>query len=139
MRRHSIVIAAALALVSAAQAADLHVCKISPDRKTLTVLVSNPYAQETHCTVNCHLILPGEGIRSESISCGKTVPAGAKDFELCARTRQAGEYVRVSTDSNSECVKPLAQEKDDDDEDDEKLAEEMRKKSLEMLKSLQKR
>lgn len=138
MRLQSIVIAAALTLASAAQAADLHICKLSPDRKSLTVLVSNPYAQETHCTVNCHLILPGEGIRSESISCTKMVPAGAKEFELCTRTRQTGAYIRVSPDSNSECQKPLAQEKDEDDEDDEKLAEEMRKKSLEMLKSLPK-
>lgn len=37
--------------------------------------------------------------------------------------------------ASSECIKPLAQEKD---EDDEKLAGEMQKKSQEMLRSLQK-
>lgn len=126
----------------AGRAADLHVCKLSSDRKVLTVLVSNPYAQETSCTVNCHLILPGEGIHSESISCSKTVPAGAKEFELCTRTRQTGAYVRVDSDSNSECIKPLAQdkqEKDDADDDDDKLADEMQKKSQEMLRNLQKK
>ncbi|MCK9919937.1 hypothetical protein MXD81_63485 [Microbacteriaceae bacterium K1510] len=132
------VVAAVAAFASVAHAADLHVCKLSADKKSVTVLVSNPYAQETHCTVNCHLILPGEGIHSESISCGKTVPAGAKEFELCTRTRQTGAYVRVDSDSNSECIKPLAQEKEDD-EDDEKLADEMQKKSQEMLRSLQKK
>lgn len=132
------VVTAATAFTSVVRAADLHVCKLSFDRKTVAVLVSNPYAQETHCTVNCHLILPGEGIRSESISCAKTVPAGAKEFELCTRTRENGAYVRVSSDSNSECIKPLAQEKDDDADDDEKLADEMQKKSQEMLRSLQK-
>lgn len=140
--RAFLVLAWAFACLSAeaASAADLHVCKLSSDRKVLTVLVSNPYAQETSCTVNCHLILPGEGIHSESISCTKTVPAGAKEFELCTRTRQAGAYVRVSSDSNSECIKPLAQEQQekDDEDDDDKLAGEMQKKSQEMLKSLPK-
>lgn len=132
------VVTVAMAFTSVVRAADLHVCKLSSDHKTVAVLVSNPYAQETHCTVNCHLILPGEGIRSESISCAKTVPAGANEFELCTRTRENGAYVRVSSDSNSECIKPLAQEKDDDADDDEKLADEMQKKSQEMLRSLQK-
>src|SRR5262245_66528191 len=42
-------------LLSAAHAADLHTCKLSADRRLVTVLVSNPYQQETHCTVNCHV------------------------------------------------------------------------------------
>lgn len=141
MRRLSALALAGLAFASGAWGADLYTCKISPDRKSVAVLVSNPYAQETHCTVNCHLILPGSGIHSESISCGKTVPAAAKDFELCTRSRDKGEYLRVDSDSNAECVKPLAENTDDaaKDDDDDKLAEEMQKKSLEMLKSLQKK
>lgn len=139
MVKHSMaVVSALMTLGYEAAAADLHTCKLSPDKKSVSVLISNPYAQETHCNVNCHLILPGSGIRTESITCGKTVPGGAKDFELCSKAREEGPYLRVDSSSNSECVKPLA-EQNDDDEDDDKLADEMQKKSIEMLKSMQRR
>ena len=48
----------ALLFLPAAHAADLHACKLSADRRSVTVLVSNPYTQETHCTVNCHITFP---------------------------------------------------------------------------------
>jgi hypothetical protein len=108
-----------LASFGAAQAADIHACRLSPDKRSVTVLVSNPYAQETHCTVNCHVAIPGGGVAS--ISCTKTVPGGARDFELCTRTRPDNrDYAKLSDAGNAECVRPLAQktqEKDDDKDD----------------------
>lgn len=118
-----------LASFGAAQAADFHACKLSPDKRSVTVLVSNPYAQETHCTVNCHVALPGSGIAS--ISCTKTVPGGAKDFELCVRTRDGGDYAKLSDAGNAECVKPLAQTKDEKADDDDSIDQE------EILKRMQ--
>jgi hypothetical protein len=112
--------AALLALFAMpANAADIHACKLSSDKRSVAVTVSNPYTQETHCTVNCHVSIPGSGVAS--ISCTKMVPGGAKDFELCTRSRDGGaEYVRLSDAGNAECVKPLAEQKagDKDDDDD---------------------
>jgi hypothetical protein len=108
-----------LASFGAAQAADIHACRLSPDKRSVTVLVSNPYAQETHCTVNCHVAIPGGGVAS--ISCTKTVPGGARDFELCTRTRSDNrDYAKLSDAGNAECVRPLAQktQKKDEDKDD---------------------
>lgn len=105
MIRLFLIAATTLLLAPIVQAADLHTCKLSDDKRSVTVLVSNPYSQETCCTVNCHVRFPGEGIRIDSISCTKTVPAGAKDFELCSRTRDnGGVYVRLDDPGNSDCV-----------------------------------
>jgi hypothetical protein len=128
-------------LLTAAHAADLHTCKLSADRHSVTVLVSNPFQQETHCTVNCHITFPGEGINIVSITCAKTVPGGVTDFELCSRTRDNnGVFVKLADAGNSECVKPLAEQKSDKDEDDDdRLGEQIRKQSEEMLRMLKKR
>jgi hypothetical protein len=105
-----------LSSLGAAQAANIHACRISPDKRSVTVLVSNPYAQETHCTVNCHIALPGDGVAS--ISCTKTVPGGARDFELCTRARSDNrDYAKLHDAGNAECVKPLAAQKTDDKDD----------------------
>jgi len=89
-------------LLMAAHAADLHTCKLSADRRLVMVLVSNPYPQETHCTVNCHVTFPGEGINIVSITCAKTVPGGVRDFELCSRTRDNnGVFVKLADAGNS--------------------------------------
>ncbi|HEY6025020.1 MAG TPA: hypothetical protein VIV34_12690 [Pseudolabrys sp.] len=140
MLRFSALATAAVLFAPIAHAADLHTCRLSDDKRSVTVLVSNPYAQETSCTVNCHIRFPGEGIRIDSISCTKTVPAGAKDFELCSRTRDnGGVYVRLDDPGNSECIKPLAEQNDEKDDDDDKMDEHVRKLSEDMLKMLKKK
>jgi hypothetical protein len=128
-------------LLTAAHAADLHTCKLSADRRSVTVLVRNPYPQETHCTVNCHVTFPGEGINIVSITCAKTVPGGATDFVLCSRTHDNdGMFVKLADARNSECVKPLVEQKSDKDEDDDdRVGEQIRKQSEEMLRMLKKK
>lgn len=129
-----------VAIIPGAYAADLHTCKLSSDLRSVTVLVSNPYVQETSCTVNCHVTFPGEGINIASISCTKTVPAGAKNFELCSRTRDNnGIFVKLADPGNSQCIKPLAAQNDENDEDDDKLGEQIRKQSEDMLRMLKKK
>jgi hypothetical protein len=124
--------------LAAAHAADLHTCKLSADRRLVAVLVSNPYPQETQCTVNCHVTFPGEGINIISITCAKSVPGGVKDFELCSRTRDNnGVFVKLADAGNSECIKPLAEQKiDKDEEGDDRLGEQIRKQGEEMLRML---
>ena len=95
-----------LSSLGAAQAADIYSCQIAPDKRSVSVLVSNPYAKETHCTVNCHVALTGGGI--SSISCTKTVPADAKDFVMCTRTSKDPEYSKLRDAGDADCVKPLA-------------------------------
>src|SRR5262245_28278617 len=141
LKKYTVTALCANLLLASAHAADLHICKLSADRRSVTVLVSNPYPQETHCTVNCHVTFPGEGINIVSITCAKTVPGGVKDFELCSRTRDNnGVFVKLADAANSECVKPLVEQKSDKDEDDDdRLGEQIRKQSEEMLRTLKKR
>ena len=103
LKNTALTVLCALLFLPAAHAADLHACKLSPDRRSVTVLVSNPYTPETHCTVNCHVTFPGEGINIVSITCARTVPGGAKDFALCSRTRDNnGVFVKLADAGNSE-------------------------------------
>ena len=97
--------------------------------------------QDTSCTVNCHVTFPGEGINIASISCTKTVPGGAKDFELCSRTRDNNAvFVKLADAGNSQCIKPLAEQGDaKDEDDDDKLGEQIREQSEETLKMLKKK
>jgi hypothetical protein len=141
LKNTALTVLCALLFLPAAHAADLHACKLSPDRRSVTVLVSNPYTPETHCTVNCHVTFPGEGINIVSITCARTVPGGAKDFALCSRTRDNnGVFVKLADAGNSECVKPLAENTDKNDDDDEdKLGEQIRKQSEEMLRMLKRK
>jgi hypothetical protein len=141
LRNCAIAALSAFLLLPVAHAADLHTCKPTADRRSGTVLVSNPYAQETSCTVNCHITFPGEGINIASISCTKTVPGGAKDFELCSPTRDNNAvFVKLADAGNSECVKPLTEQKGaDDEDDDDKLGEQIRKRSEEMLRMLKRK
>lgn len=113
-------------------------CEVSSDKLSIRVLVTNPYDQETHCQVNCHFNAPGGGTISSS--CGKTVPAKAADFLLCAQERQnKGAYGAMLASSNAECVKPLSDaERQKEDEDDDALIEKLQKEGQDALKRLQK-
>lgn len=103
-----------LSSLGAAQAADIHACQIAPDKRSVSVLVSNPYAKETHCTVNCHFAMAGGGIAS--VSCTKTVPADAKDFVMCTRTSSDKGYAKLHDSGDADCVKPLALRGNDEQE-----------------------
>ena len=90
--------------------------------------------------MNCHVTFPGEGINIASISCTKTVPGGAKNFELCSRTRDnSAVFLKLADSGNSQCVKPLDEQGDENDEDDDKLGEQIRKQSEGMLRMLKKK
>ena len=77
-----------------AQAADDEPCKLSPNKRWVTMVVSNPLALEVDLTVTCYFPLPDGGMTS--VSCTKKVPAGAKNFELCTRTSWDNPSDRVT-------------------------------------------
>jgi len=77
-------------------------CTVSADKSTVVVKVSNPYPQDTYCTVNCHFKVPGG---MTSVSCTKTVPASAQDWVLCERPTNGDDYSKFDS-GNEECIKP---------------------------------
>jgi hypothetical protein len=121
---------AVVALLAAgpAFAAEVATCTLSADKKTVTVTASNPYSQAMACEVNCHMAIPG-GIAT--VVCVKPVPAGAKDFVMCAESDKDGKaYTRVKeTEANcpDPSAPPAAAKKDDDDDDDAKADAMMQK------------
>ena len=121
-----------------AQAQTKFACEVSADRLSLRILVTNPYEQETHCQVNCHLKAPEGGTISGS--CGKTVPGKSTGFLLCAQERDnKGRYGALEASSNGECVKPLTDAGlQKEDEDDDALIRKLQKEGQDALKRLQK-
>lgn len=114
-------------------------CVVSQDKLTLRITITNPYDQNTHCQVNCHLSGSSPGSTFSS-SCGKTVPGKAADFLLCEQQLpDKRAFGSVDASSNAECIKPLSDaERQKEDDDDDALADRLQKESLEILKRLQK-
>src|SRR5882757_6030278 len=121
--------AAIFSVACPAFAADVAICTLSTDRKTVTITASNPYAQVMACEVNCHMEVP-HGFAT--VLCTKPVPAGARNFVMCAEADKDGMlYTRVKeTEANcpDPAALPAATKKDEDDSDAE--ADEMMKKML---------
>lgn len=133
-------------LVVAAQptlAAEVAVCKLSPDKKTVSVVMSNPYSQQMQCEVNCNMTLPG-GIAT--VVCVKPVPVGTKDQVMCTETADEGRLYTAIKGSEINCPDPAAPPKpaaktDDDSDDDAAIEAQMKKmqeQGLEMLKRMKK-
>jgi hypothetical protein len=85
--------AAIMVVAFPAFAADVAVCTLGADKKTVTVTASNPYSQVMACEVNCDMAIP-DGI--STVVCVKPVPSGAKDFVMCTNVAAEGHsYTRV--------------------------------------------
>src|SRR5206468_5615322 len=111
---------AALVAAGPAFAADVAVCALSADKKTVTVTASNPYSRVMACEVNCHMAIPN-GIAT--VVCVKPVPVGAKDFVMCTEVAAAGRLYTSVKGASLNCPDPSAPpaagkaEKEDDDDD----------------------
>lgn len=119
-----------------ALAASVAVCTLSPDKKTVTVTASNPYAQIMACEVNCHMALP-DGIAT--VVCVKPVPVGARDFVMCSQTAKEGRvYTRVR-ETEANCPDPAApaantsKDDDDDDQDADELIKKLQKQGQDFI------
>jgi hypothetical protein len=91
-----------LLLLAGADRAAAFICTLSPDKSTVIVKVSNPYARQTVCTVTCKFVTPS-GI--ESITCTQSVPGGAKNWYVCIRPAAGKSYANVDSGSES-CTEP---------------------------------
>lgn len=127
--------AAALLAAGPVFAAEVATCTLSADKKTVTVTASNPYAQVMACEVNCHMAIPNG---FATVVCVKPVPAGAKDFVMCAEADKDGKpYTRVK-ETEANCPDPAAPpagskadlKKDDDDDDDDAKADALMRKMI---------
>jgi hypothetical protein len=136
--------AAAIMVVAwPAFAADVAVCTLSADKKTVTVTASNPYSLVMACEVNCDMAIP-DGI--STVVCVKPVPVGSKDFVMCTHVAAEGHsYTRVKG-AEVNCPDPAAppppatkaepskDDADSDDDDDAKTSEKANEMMKKMLK-----
>ena len=60
-----------------------------PARFNVVVKVTNPDNFVKSCIINCQFRMPGG---SASISCSNSVPANAKDHELCVKSTGGDKY-----------------------------------------------
>ena len=127
--------AAIMVVAFPAFAADVAVCTLSADKKTVTVTASNPYPQVMACEVNCDMAIP-DGI--STVVCVKPVPVGSKDFVMCTHVAAEGHsYTRVkgaevncpdpSAPPAATKADPAKDDADSDDDDDAKANEMMQK------------
>ena len=110
-------------------AAEIATCTLSADKKTVTVIASNPYSQVMACSVNCHMAIPN-GIAT--VVCVKPVPVGAKDFVMCSEVAGSGKVYTQVKEASVNCPDPAAppSKADKDDDDDEANAAEMQQKMM---------
>jgi hypothetical protein len=129
--------AAMLIVAFPAFAADVAVCTLGADKKTVTVTASNPYSQVMACEVNCDMAIP-DGM--STVVCVKPVPVGSKDFVMCTHVAAEGHsYTRVKG-AEVNCPDPSAppaatkadpaKDDADPDGDDDAKADAMMRKML---------
>lgn len=78
-----------------------HRCELSPDRRVVSLLVTNPGAQPSECTVNCYLPYKGG---TATVTCTKVVAANAASAPLCAHGREKdGQFTKLDR-SDARCT-----------------------------------
>lgn len=126
---------------SHAFAADNAICKLSDDKKVVTVIASNPYSQVMQCEVNCHMAIPN-GI--STVVCVKPVAVGAKDQVICTEPLGEGKAYSRLKEASVNCPDPTAaapppaKEDEDDDAEAEALMKKMQEQGVDMLKRMKK-
>lgn len=98
-------------------------CRIAADGQSAEAVIANPYADETHCSVDCQIATTRAGT-TFSFSCSKTAAGGGAETALCTHVFDKGKLVKM-VGGRASCVKPLAaaadaengasKDKDDDD------------------------
>ena len=141
--RQLIALAVAASAAWPAFAADNASCKLSADRKTVSVVATNPYGQPMQCEVNCNMAVAG-GI--STAVCVKPVPVGAKDLVMCTEPADQGHPYTAIKGSEVKCADPTAEVAPADSQDDadsdahsDALIKKMQEQSADMLKRLHKK
>lgn len=95
-------------------------CRISADGLSAEAVIANPYAEDTHCSVDCQISTTRAGT-TFSFSCSKTAAGGGGEVSLCTHPFDKGKLVKM-VGGKAQCTKPLsasAAEKAKDDDDDD--------------------
>ena len=66
-------------------------CEVAADQKSLTLRADNPADTEKTCGVTCE-VETVDGAFGTVMCSGVVVPAGAKGYELCTKTRDEPFY-----------------------------------------------
>jgi hypothetical protein len=83
-----------------------HRCELSPDKRIVSLSVSNPAAQPTECTVSCYLPYKGG---TATVTCTKVVDGNAVFTRLCAHGRDNdGAFTKLDRSSGQCSVAPAA-------------------------------
>jgi hypothetical protein len=80
-----------LLLVAAGRPALAFSCEVAADQKSLTLRADNPAGTEKTCSVSCE-VETVDGAIGTAMCSGVLVPAGAKGYELCVKTRDEPFY-----------------------------------------------
>ncbi len=143
--RQVLIASVAAFLALPAIAADNASCSLSADKKSVSIVATNPYGQTMHCEVNCNLGLTGG---FSTAVCAKDVPVGAKDLVLCTETADPGHPYTGIRGSEINCpdptaaAAPAAKDKNtadtsDSDEDSDAMIRRLQKQNPDMAKQLQ--
>lgn len=124
-----------LPAVPALAASQPFTCALQSDGKTVRVTIANPYARDAQCMVDCQFSTQRAGT-TFLVSCGKSVPAGGVETELCVKTYDKGVLVKM-IGGTGDCTDPVPKDSpavnDDDDKDDEELIQRLQKQGQDFI------
>jgi hypothetical protein len=109
---------AAPAAPAVAAKRDAFSCRIAADGQSVEAVISNPHAHEASCQIDCQVSTTRAGT-TFSVSCSKSVAAGATDAVLCTQKFDKGKLVKmVGGKGNCQSTEVKADKDKDDDDDD---------------------
>ena len=106
------------AAAPAAAKRDAFSCRISADGQSVDAVISNPYNHDASCQIDCQVSTTRAGT-TLSVSCGKTVAAGAADAVLCTQKFDKGKLVKMVGGKGNCTSTEVKADKDKDDDDDD--------------------
>jgi hypothetical protein len=111
-------------------------CAVQPDGVSVRVSISNPHANDAHCTAHCEFNTTKAGTRF-IVECGTSIPANASDRELCVKTFDSGRVVKL-LEGKGECLNSAVKQ-DDGDEDSDALIQRLQKQSQDFIDAVKKK
>lgn len=88
-------------------------CAIEPDGVSVRVTISNPHANEAHCTAHCEFNTTKADTRF-IVECATSIPASASGRELCVKKFDSGRVLKL-LEGKGECLNSAVKAEDDDE------------------------
>jgi hypothetical protein len=92
------------------------VCAIQPDGVSVRATISNPHANDAHCTAHCEFSTTKADTKF-IVECGTSVSASASERELCVKKFESGRVVKL-LEGKGECLNSAVKAVDDDEDSD---------------------